>query len=125
MALKVAYKDLSPEKKARIKEIIEEQEEDDIDLDDPDETVVETKKEKGRRIIVIEGPEADRILAELGFDADDDEVEDSGEESDDDDTEEEVVEEKPKRAKKADKSADEEPKEEPKPPSRSRYFGGR
>lgn len=124
MTLKVAYKDLSPEKKARIKEIIEEQEEDEIDLDDPDETVVETKKEKGRRIIVIEGPEADRILAELGFDADDDEVEESDDE-DTDDTEEEVVEEKPTRKKKADKIADEEPKEEPKPPSRSRYFGSR
>ncbi len=124
MTLKVAYKDLSPEKKARIKEIIEEQEEDEIDLDDPDETVVETKKEKGRRIIVIEGPEADRILAELGFDADDDEVEESDDE-DTDDTEEEDVEEKPARKKKADKIADEEPKEEPKPPSRSRYFGSR
>jgi hypothetical protein len=123
MAVKKAFKDLSPDQKARVKAIMEEQEEEDIDLEDPEETVVETKKEKGKRILVIEGPEVDLILKQLGID--EDEVEETDDEREDEDIEEEEVEETPPPKKRASKKEIvEEEKEEPKPAPRSRYFGG-
>ena len=133
MAKTIPMKDLTPEQRKAIRAILAEQKEADVDPDErqPDETVVDTEQKNGRRILIIEGPDVDRILAELGINEDEtDEVPDEreSEESDEDDDDEDSLEDDeddnpppPSRKEKV----KEKPKAEPPPGPRHRYFGAK
>lgn len=114
------WSELSPAQKKKIQEIMDEQEEEDIELGDPEETVVDTKNKDGHRILVIEGPDVEDILARLGLSEDDVE--------EDDEEEEEETPKRRTRKKVPDvdtESENDEEIQEPKPKPRSRYFGGK
>jgi hypothetical protein len=120
------WSELSAKQKKAIQAIMDEQEEEDIELGDPDvpddETVVGVKGSGNRRLLVIEGPDVDRILRQLGIDEEDVEDDDDDSENENEEIPPAPPKSKTSRKEKA-KEIDDETPNDPPPPPRSRWFG--